>query len=58
MNINKTVDKGATGGVFSPTAIVLRGDGEPLDNTAYIHHMMIYVCTGLGETDPLPVHEY
>ena len=53
MNIDKTVDKRAAEGVFSPTAIVLRGDGEPLDNTAYIEKL-----SSLSSRSPIAQDNY
>ena len=53
MNIDKSVDKEADGGIVSPTAIVLWGDGEPLDNTAYIEKL-----SSLSRRSPIAQDNY
>ena len=53
MNINKTAGKEATGGIFSPAAVVLRGDGEPLNNTGYIEKL-----SSLSSRSPIALDNY
>ena len=53
MGIDETTDEDSSRGIFSPKAIVLRGDGEPLDNSDYIKRL-----TKIASESPIGRDDY